>query len=123
VLFCPLEGHPAFNVFNKINPGCRPGRFADFSVCHNRLQFADSIAVWVYAFSVTMAILVVLEPFMFLSRKRWLRGGRGRCAVTPTVDDHGTIREIPMWELGRDGGYDSGEGLQDHPRRNPYVEA
>jgi hypothetical protein len=46
-----------------------------------------------------MAILVALEPFMFLSRKRWLRGGRGKWAVTPMVEDSGTIREeIPLWE-------------------------
>lgn len=80
-------------------PGCRPERFADLSIRHNRLQFADSMAVWAYAFGVTMAILVVLEPFMFLSRKRWLRGGRGKWTVTPTVEDSKTIREeIPMWE-------------------------
>jgi hypothetical protein len=52
-----------------------------------------------------MAILVALEPFMFLSRKRWLRGGRGRrgrWAVTPIVEDSRTIREeIPMWERRR----------------------
>jgi hypothetical protein len=102
VLFCPLWGYSAFNVFNKIIPGCRPERFADLSVCHDRLQFADSIAVWAYAFGVTMAILVALEPFMFLSRKRWLRGGRGRWAVTPMVEDSRTIREeIPMWERRR----------------------
>jgi hypothetical protein len=80
-------------------PGCRPERFADLSIYHDRLQFVDSMAVWAYAFGVTMAILVVLEPFMFLSRKRWRRGGRGKWTVTPTVDDSTTIREeIPMWE-------------------------
>lgn len=69
---------------------------------HDRLQFADSMAVLAYAFGVTMAILIVLEPFMFLARQRWLRGGRGRRAVTKPVVDRGTIREeIPMWELRR----------------------
>lgn len=70
---------------------------------HDRLQFADSMAVWAYAFGVTMAILIVLEPFMFLSRQRWLRGGTGWLAVTKPVVDRGTIREeIPMWELRRE---------------------
>ena len=98
MLFCPLGGSPAFNVFNKIIPGCRPECFADLPICPDRLQFVDSMAVWAYAFGITMAILIVLEPFMFLSRKRWTRGGRaGREAPKP--EDRGTIREeIPLWE-------------------------
>lgn len=108
MLFCPFGGYPVFNVFNKVIRGCRLERFADLSVCYNRLQFADSIAVWVYAFGITMVILVALEPFMFLSRKRWLRGGRGRQVATQTVEDRGTIREIPLLKrlpANRSGGW------------------
>ena len=93
MLFYPFKGYLVFNVFNKVIPGCRPERFADLSVCYDRPQFANSIAAWVYAFGVTIVTLVALELFMFLSRKRGLRGGRGRRAVTQTVEDRGTIRD------------------------------
>jgi hypothetical protein len=100
VLFCPFGSFLASSDNLVEDAGCSPERFVDVCVCHDRLQLADSLAAFAYAFTVTMLILVVLEPFMFLSRKRWPRGGSG---VAMTVEDRGTIREeIPMWELGRE---------------------
>ena len=99
--FCSARSgsYPAFNAFNKISAGCSRECFVDLSVCHNRLQFADSMAVWAYAFGMTMLILIVLEPLMFFSRKRWPRGVKGGVGFE-TVEDRGTIREeIPLWEL------------------------
>ena len=97
MFLCVLGGHFCIQYLRPDYPWCNQNALLTSLFVHDRLQFADSIAVWAYAFGVTMAILIVLEPFMFLSRQRWLRGGRGWRTVTMPVVDRGTIREeIPM---------------------------
>jgi hypothetical protein len=57
-----------------------------------------------YSFFMTMAILIVLEPLMFLARKRSQRSIRGNGGMARRVEDRGSIREeIPMFVIHENG--------------------
>lgn len=59
------------------------------SLCH-RIQFSDACAALGYAFIVSFAILLFLEPFMFLARSRQLRNNQDN----GKVDDNDVITEL-----------------------------
>jgi hypothetical protein len=59
----------------------------------------DACAGLAYAFAMTMAILVVLEPLMFFVRRRHRRSGVGLNGQRMFVEDRDVLSDYPMENL------------------------
>jgi hypothetical protein len=59
----------------------------------------DALAGLAYAFTMTMAILVCLEPFMFLARRRHRRIVVGLNGERIFVEDRDVMSDYPLENL------------------------
>lgn len=63
------------------------------------IQLMDACACFAYAFVVTMATLIFLEPFMFLGRGRRRRSDIGAPGERVLVEDRDVIRDYPQEDM------------------------